>query len=247
MNRPHRAPHGAVPIATIRAHIRTCLTAGMRIQDVAADAHMNPGALTKITYWPQQKWCTGATATAILAVHPRNGDRFVVDATGVHRRIKALARIGWPISTQAEMAGFDRTSASHWLLRPRIIRVTHDAVAGLYDRLQTQDGPSRRASARAVGKGWYGPEAWADHTIDDPAAEPYSWCRDDVDEIALLQVEQGMRRFRDLTEPERQALLRRHHGRMSQKAMIQTWQVDRRTLTTYGAKLGLGSAAAVAA
>ena len=90
-----------VEAARLRVHIRHLMDGGMRILDIAADAELCYGFLTRLVYDRATRRATPAVAEAILAVRPRPADRPLVDAAGTRRRIQALGRIGW---ARAEVA-----------------------------------------------------------------------------------------------------------------------------------------------
>lgn len=100
----------------------------------------------------------------------------LIDATGTIRRIRALATIGWSFRYLAERRGHESGACAIRQLasgqRHKVTADTARAFALLYDELCTSDGPSVRAVTWARKRGWHGPEAWTDPTIDDPAAEP---------------------------------------------------------------------------
>lgn len=94
-----------------------------------------------------------------------------MSATGTARRIRALLAIGWThehlhaatgIATRRHVKGD----------KGRVTRRTHEAIAGLYDRLSMTPGPSEQNRARARRLGWVPPLAWDDELIDDPTARP---------------------------------------------------------------------------
>jgi hypothetical protein len=131
-----------------------------------------------------------------------------LDPTGTVRRIRALSTVGWSCLIVArEMgvdAGFLREIARGE--RQRVHANTAGAVARIYDEWCTGDGPSRQAIGWARKKGWLGPEAWSDETIDDPAAEPYADVRDLVDEERVTRALRGFRT--ELTDAELVATIR---------------------------------------
>lgn len=253
--RDHRNRHidagtwdpGRVDVEPVRAHVRALLGAGMYLTDIAAAARMAPGQVNRITYATDIRRCSTANAQAILAVQAKASAPRYVDGTGTRRRIRALVAAGWTQHVIADRLGLTHGRVSTFATLPdgaKVARSTRTAVAAVYGLLHLDEGPSDRVRLWAQRRNWAPPEAWSDATIGDPAAQPYDWCRDDVDEVALTQVEQGTRRFRALTEAERVELARRHCGRTSQKSMVHMWRVDRRTLLRYAAKVDQGAAVA---
>lgn len=101
-------------------------------------------------------------------------DALVIDATGTHRRIQALQRMGW----RAEDIGrrlnpdYPRPRSNVWqiLHRPTVHIDTARAVERVFRELEMQRGPSRLTEKYAIRQGWAPPAAWDD--IDDPQCKP---------------------------------------------------------------------------
>jgi hypothetical protein len=104
----------------------------------------------------------------------RSQGRFRTEnATGTHRKLRALMRIGWTSRHISEAAGWQTAEAvSEILKRTRVRIATRDAISDVYDRLSMTPGPSALNRRRAERAGWAPPLAWDDETIDDPNAEP---------------------------------------------------------------------------
>lgn len=141
------------------------------------------------------------------------------DATGSIRRLRALCRMGWTqgeIGAQPELqVSAERISqfarGRHALMTPETIK----SITAVYRRLcRTIPTGTHADYARglATAKGWDGPGAWDDETIDDPTAQP-SRARfrfsesDDIDEAAVLRRMSGERVH--LTMAERVEVVRR--------------------------------------
>lgn len=114
-----------------------------------------------------------STADAILGLGP--GDRFrnvpdgaQLDATGTRRRLQALAVKGHPIRDVLRGLRCNSMLMSVAFVEARNAR----RVAGIYDELWNVEGPSPVGATRARNRGWAGPGAWDDATIDDPRAFP---------------------------------------------------------------------------
>jgi hypothetical protein len=125
-------------------------------------------------------------------------DDRAIDATGTHRRAQALAVVGWSMAAQAERLGWESRNYNAVLRQGQVYVRTARAVRALYDELwDKQPDPSwtvERTRGWAASKGWVGPGAWDDDTIDDPHAEPNLGGADDadlVDEIAVHRVLNG--------------------------------------------------------
>lgn len=124
-----------------------------------------------------------ATAAALLSVEltldvlPRN---LLIDATGSHRRVQALAVNGWPLARLGARLG---TTGGNLAMRFKAEHVTA-TVARLsrtvFDELWRADprkhGVDNQAYARAVNQaranGWAPVGAWDEDSLDDPAAFP---------------------------------------------------------------------------
>lgn len=90
-------------------------------------------------------------------------------AVGARRRLEALAAIGYP---PTDLAAELNIGVGHFADALDPPPYKYREVAALFDRLQLAPGPSGRARADAVGRGWAAPLAWDEDTIDDPDAEP---------------------------------------------------------------------------
>lgn len=150
-----------------------------------------------------------------------------VDGTGTRRRLRALARDGWPLRWQAQQVGVSDLS---YLLSERSLRVrrrTAGAVRALYEATAGKLGPSRVAAGKAAAKGWHSSIAWDDATINDPAAKPNYGSRTntytDVDPVAVERRLHGDRTVR-LTVAERREAVRVG----SQMMRLYDWQIAER-------------------
>jgi hypothetical protein len=116
------------------------------------------------------------TAYAILniPIGPAPLEGREVDATGSMRRIQALVAIGWSLAQQAPRLGFYVTDLG--LIangrRQRVRATTAETIARGYRYWARVPGPGVRARNEAVRRGWAGPAAWDETTIDDPTAVP---------------------------------------------------------------------------
>lgn len=108
----------------------------------------------------------------------RMGGARMVPALPTHRRIQALAAIGWSTGIQARMLGHNRRYIQRVLVVDAVWASTAEAVAGLYDRLSmtvpidslTTNAAHKRTRAWAASMGWAVPLAWDD--INDPNEIP---------------------------------------------------------------------------
>lgn len=117
------------------------------------------------------------------------------DATGVTRRLQALAAIGWSIEDLAARIGVTPRAVQLWRggHYPTVRPETAATVGRLYEELQGTAGPSPRSRENATRSGWASPLAWDDDAIDDPAAEPIGvgapqrHARVDLGEVRFLE------------------------------------------------------------
>lgn len=95
-----------------------------------------------------------------------------VDNTGVVRRRRALAAIGWSLTDLAPYFGTTWQTVGMHAAGDRVRRDTLDRWRAVYEQLSMTIGPSRQAREYAQRQGWAPPLAWDDDTIDDPDASP---------------------------------------------------------------------------
>ncbi|MFH8926346.1 hypothetical protein ACH4D4_04755 [Streptomyces pristinaespiralis] len=179
-------------------HVHTLLELGWnqaQISRRAGIAHRVIGSLKNGTYATISR----ATEQAVLSVPagPPPADSPDTDATGTIRRIRALIAIGYPGAAIAHETGLHR-DALNKIARaetPCVRVATATAVAKAYRRLSRNAGPSNRARLLARKKGWHGPLAWDDTTIDDPNAQPDI---DDTEPTVLNRDELGAYRRQEI-------------------------------------------------
>lgn len=130
-----------------------------------------------------------------------------VDACGTRRRVQALMTLGWPIRSQAAMAGISSGSQLARDVREcaTVSRATAERVAALYDQLwdkppvgtcKAENIAIAMTKARAARAGYAPPLAYDDDSIDDPDAEPYRnrylhAADRGLDEIAIAEAMHG--------------------------------------------------------
>lgn len=109
-------------------------------------------------------------------------DRYLVgyrrmDATGARRRLQALSRMGWSMSSVAKATGLHVAFLQRILNGnpgDRVNTKTHTAIAGFYSRHgmdQVNHPTANRLRILAARKGWVSPLAWDD--IDNVCEKPY--------------------------------------------------------------------------
>lgn len=166
----------------VRAHVNGLITVGATAESVARAAAVSPRTVQFLLAGRpdtgvMQRMRTG-TARKILAVtigSPRIGTRRA-SGIGVARRIQGLCTLGWSMRHQAGVLGWGMPNY-HALLDQKFTSLATAAkVSGLYEQLSMTPAPTGQGATRARNdarrKGWFGPLAWDDESIDDPAAMP---------------------------------------------------------------------------
>lgn len=101
------------------------------------------------------------------------GASLFIPAVGTSRRIRAMQALGWTAAELGQRLGGSSASAVNLLARRDRVHVnTARNVAALYDDLSMTLGPSEQERRHARARGWPGPLAWDDESIDDPTAKP---------------------------------------------------------------------------
>lgn len=120
---------------------------------------------------PTPRTLRAESAAAILALGPRDRFRNVpdgawLDATGTRRRLQALAFKGHSLRELLHDLHCNKDLTTARLVTARNARL----IITVYDRLWKVEGPSSVGATRARRRGWVGPGAWDDWSIDDPRA-----------------------------------------------------------------------------
>ncbi|MFD5678374.1 hypothetical protein, partial [Streptomyces sp. NPDC127040] len=169
-------------IDAARAHI-TLLHQTMSWSSLTKSTGLDCRALTLI-YAGRRTRITRTTEAKILAVQPPEDiDLWVyVDSTGTVRRLRALMAIGHSgraisetVRTNEAQIHRAATSGQPYVRRHFAIRV-EKAYRQMAFKPPTVNRFTTKSRNLAAAKGWHGPLAWDDATIDDPAAQP------DIDE-----------------------------------------------------------------
>lgn len=169
----HRGVRRRTDATQTRHHLERLTAAGWsyaQIARTAGIAHRTVGVATTATSVSTQ------TARSILniPIGPPPADTRDVDATGTIRRVRALIAIGWPLAHLAPRFGLYVTALGRITngQTEHVRATTADTIALDYRHLARLPGPSSRARRHAATRGWHGPAAWDDRTIDDPQASP---------------------------------------------------------------------------
>jgi hypothetical protein len=228
-----------------RAHVRALQSAGMGWHRIAAFAGVHNSVVSKLLYGDRSrgmepsKRVRPATAAKLLAVTAGLdvlGATVLFDATGTHRRLRALVTIGWSQAKLAARLSMEPGNFGKTIRSLRVQAVTARAVRALYDELWTVAPPEddhrerisvSRAKNYARAHGWLPPMAWDDDQIDDPDAEPFANQdgTDVVDEVAVERCLSGRPVGRPLTPSERVLVAakvrERGHGATRLAALLQ--------------------------
>lgn len=225
----------------VRDHLKELSDYGIGWEQVVNLTRLPAATISRILYpageRPPLRRIRKTTADRILAVEPclaNMAASALVDGTGTTRRLQALTALGWPMSTVGDMLPVHpHTARLQARFGGQCTAQFARAVIVLYGRICMTLPPdtmaTRRARSMARQWGWVPPLAWDDEDIDDPAVEPRVDAPEQeyVDDVALGQVERGVRRWAALTELEQRALVRRHIGTASAKTLAQRWGTSR--------------------
>ena len=135
-----------------------------------------------------------------------------VGAEPSRRRLRALAVIGYSLTTMSEETGIKVSALA--MIRNRNLRcsaITAATIEDTYSRLHMTPGPDGQAITSARAKGWHGPLAWDDIDNDlEPAKSPRigRW-NEYVDEAMVQRVIDREPRPRKLTTAESVEAVRR--------------------------------------
>lgn len=171
-----------------REHVLQLMAAGMGWKRIAKTAGVTLSIVSRLIYGkaetgsrPQPR-IRASNAEKILAVRWEPTSRTHVDATGTHRRLQALATLGWSDSKLATRLGMAGCNYARMMRTDRVYARTAAAVRALYDQLWDVPPPeddhrdriaASRARNRATRLRWAPPLAWDDDTIDDPSARAH--------------------------------------------------------------------------
>jgi hypothetical protein len=114
-----------------------------------------------------------------------NADRGMsVDITASRRRLQALAYLGYTSRQIAQMCGKDYLNIGHFCDRQKTVwKDTAEALEKAYEKYSMITPEHNRATTFAKNyarrRGYVGPLAWDDETIDDPRALPQGVRRDE--------------------------------------------------------------------
>lgn len=163
-----------------RQRVRQYMAFGFGRKTLAELLGMSEAGLGRLLYGhsgaPPSRTVLAETHAKIMAFKPdvrllKPGRR--VPAVGTHRRIQALAAVGYSLAWQARQLGWKPSNYWSILDRSQVTARTAWAVADLYDAhamtpAELPDAEETRRQARQ--RGWVSAAAW--DAIDDPDATP---------------------------------------------------------------------------
>ena len=167
-----------VDATAAREHLKA-LHATMSWSQLAIATGCDPRGL-QLLLTGQRKEINRSTHNKILAVKapPTPSPGMYIDATGLRRRLQALAVLGY---SGIYIAKRIKTADTRLHLitngkQPTVRYVLARRIIAIYDELAHTPAPAGRSRTRviklAADNRWAGPVAWDDDTIDDPAAVP---------------------------------------------------------------------------
>lgn len=169
-----RGQRRRVPAAPARARVHALLDAGWSRSQIATTTGCSARGVSALARGHVND-VSPLTERRILAlpVGPPPTPPYV-DATGTMRRLQALVAIGHPMVNIAAAIGTHHSALSR-IANGELDQIrssTANTTARVYRQLALTAGTSARARNHAARRGWHGPMAWDEHTIDEPAAQP---------------------------------------------------------------------------
>lgn len=162
------------------------------------------------------------TAAAILAVKPDIDNLAAgahMSARGAHRRVQALACLGWSPSSIGTRVDITPTNFASFMQRARCTVEHHRAIAAVFDELCLTHAPQTtrrekisysRAVNRAAAARWLPPLAWDDIDFDaEPAVADEGDASDLIDHAVVVLAVEGERPR--MTPAERREVVRILH------------------------------------
>lgn len=211
-------PPGKVPAGEVAELVRALMRAGFTADDIAqATPQVGPTTVLHLARGLRRMVLAG-TAAALRDTYrelcQQEGPAGFRDATGTRRRLRAMARMGWPAPVLAAETGLAEETVRMIAAgrRRRVHTTTARAVCEVYDRLSMTPGPRPWVATWARNRGWHPPLAWDDDDLDDPTATPAQpeapeLERDDIDPMAVWRAAHGTLDPARLTPAERRAVV----------------------------------------
>lgn len=187
LDRLSGTPRAATPavLAKVLKHLRQLASSDMSHAEIAKASGTSQSTVSQLLSG-QRKALMSSTATKLLRVRPTDRSATcMVSAVGAMRRLRALYWMGHGARVISSRTGLQSDTVMLLArgMRARTTAARFDAVRRVYDDLAMVPGLAEQPRAFAVERGWLGPLAWDDDTIDDPRAEPM------VDAVAPVATE----------------------------------------------------------
>lgn len=167
---------GYVDAGPVREHFHALRSAGYGTRRIESLAGVSRPTLRRLAMSPATVHRKVAAAVLAIPVGPPPPPRRYVPSIGTHRRLQALAALGWSLTYQAKRAGMPQSQLLRTLANPSLEPGNARKVSALYDDLSMQVPEPSAWVARVREKArldrWFPPLAWDEKTIDDPAALP---------------------------------------------------------------------------
>lgn len=157
------------------AHLQELAALGLPMRSVARATGFHQETILEMVRG--KRWATVLTrnrAVLLAVTHQPTPEQGWVLTIGATRRLRALAAIGWTVTTLAAHTPLS-AGVLEELMRARQVTTTYEnwaAVAALFELLSGTPGPSKLARSRALAKGWNAPLDWEDIDINDPRVMP---------------------------------------------------------------------------
>lgn len=186
-----RAGHAEelVPVGAAARHLRILQDCGMSLTVAAEISGVSQDTLVAVLHYPRRK-ITAQTHARLMSIGfvPRAHQSHTL-SLGAHRRVQALAALGWDYPDLAAQCGLATSQISSVPARGTIATALWVRIAQVYEELSMTIGPAPRMQDFARALGWAPPLAWDDEDIDDPHGHPRRPVGTrGVDEVAVQRV-----------------------------------------------------------
>lgn len=217
-----------VDAAPAREHLQQLLDAGVSLHQIMMSTGNKVwhkqlrNILDGNEEYGEVTWILPHTEDAILSVTYEKAMECsftFTSAIGVHRRLRALRRIGYSLPMLAEHLGLSYSAVYRYQTMDQVRTTTLESVTKMYDELHMTIGPDEREMWMAYRKDWLPPMAWDDETIDDPDAKP------DLSAVVCI-VGKCTRRVREMS------LCDAHYRRVRERGALERAQKFRAVVTS---------------
>jgi hypothetical protein len=167
---------GYTDAAPVREHLLALRAAGYGTRRLMSVTGVSRPTLRRLAASPATVHSKVAAALLAIPVGPPPPPRRYVPSLGTHRRLQALAALGWSFAQQAERVGMPQSQLLRTLSNPTLEPVNADRIRALYDDLSMRvPEPTvwvARIQERSRLHRYFPPLAWDDERLDDPEALP---------------------------------------------------------------------------